>query len=203
MIIRRITRLPVALVGRLVRLHLKCALRVYGPEYVLSRLDRFATWLGYQHVLRSLGATIGEKCHIEAVVIQNAREGRCDNLRIGNHVYMGAKILFDLAASVTIKDDAAVGSYSCFVTHFDVGDRPLKNRFPRQEGSIVVGKGSFVGDGAMILHGVTIGDYALVGAMSLVNRDLPANAVAYGVPCRVARQYEGDPEADGHCETDR
>jgi acetyltransferase-like isoleucine patch superfamily enzyme len=47
------------------------------------------------------------------------------------------------------------------------------------------GHGARVGSGVTILAGVTIGDHALVGAGSVVTKDIPAGAVAYGVPARV------------------
>lgn len=51
-----------------------------------------------------------------------------------------------------------------------------------------IGRNCWIGAGTTILPGVTIGDNTVVGAGSLVTRDLPANVVAYGSPCRVMRE---------------
>lgn len=50
-----------------------------------------------------------------------------------------------------------------------------------------IGENCWVGAGVTILPGVTVGDNTVIGAGSLVTRDLPANVVAYGDPCKVAR----------------
>ena len=50
-----------------------------------------------------------------------------------------------------------------------------------------IGKNVWIGAGVIILPGVTIGDNAVIGAGAVVTRDIPANVVAFGVPCRVMR----------------
>jgi len=52
---------------------------------------------------------------------------------------------------------------------------------------VVVGSNVWIGYGAQILRGVTVGDNAIIGASSVVTRDIPANAVAAGTPARVVR----------------
>lgn len=51
-----------------------------------------------------------------------------------------------------------------------------------------VGRNCWIGAGAVIMPGVTIGDNSVIGAGSVVTKDIPANVVAYGNPCRVARE---------------
>ena len=52
---------------------------------------------------------------------------------------------------------------------------------------IKIGNGVWVGAGAIILPGVTIGDHSVIGAGAVVNRDIPANCVAVGNPARVIK----------------
>lgn len=56
---------------------------------------------------------------------------------------------------------------------------------------VKIGNGVWVGAGAIILPGVTIGDHAVIGAGSVVTKDIPANVVAVGNPCRVLREITG------------
>ncbi|WP_405001050.1 DapH/DapD/GlmU-related protein [Hydrogenophaga palleronii] len=53
---------------------------------------------------------------------------------------------------------------------------------------MVIGDGAWLGGGAIVCPGVTIGENTVVGAGSVVVRDLPANVLAVGNPCRVVRQ---------------
>jgi len=52
---------------------------------------------------------------------------------------------------------------------------------------VVIGRNCWIGVGAIILPGVTIGDNTVIGAGSVVDKDIPANAVAVGNPCKVVR----------------
>jgi galactoside O-acetyltransferase len=168
---------------------------VFGRRYILLRINEYSRWIGAVSILRILGASVGEGTHIEpGVRIQNARGGRCSNLRIGEHVYIGPECLFELASCITIEDYVVISARTTFVTHADVGDRPLKHRFPRKEGPIRVGKGTWVGVNTTVLHGVSIGEYTVIGAMSLVNKNIPANCIAFGIPCRVAKQFDHSPK---------
>jgi galactoside O-acetyltransferase len=178
--------------------YIYCVFFVFGRCYVLSRIDRYARWVGIIAILRILGARIGKDTRIEpGIRIQNALQGACHNLKVADHVYIGPECLFDLALPIVIEDDVAISARVSFITHADVGDRPLKRRFSRKEGTITVHRGAWIGVNVTILHGVSIGEYSVVGAMSLVNRDVPANCVAFGIPCHVEERFGKLPEAEG------
>jgi acetyltransferase-like isoleucine patch superfamily enzyme len=104
--------------------------------------------------------------------------------------------LFDLASEITIEDHAAISAQVTFVTHTNVGDQPLRRRFPYRDGPIIVRRGAWLGVNTTVLQGVCIGEYAAVGAMSLVNKDVPANCKSFGIPCQVTQQFPDLQEAD-------
>lgn len=92
---------------------------------------------------------------------------------------------------IEIGDNTTVSFDVAFVTH-DAGTRVLRNLAKTDKekqtviyGKIVVGKNCFIGCRSTILPGVKIGDNTIIGAGSIVNRDIPSNCVAAGVPCRV------------------
>ena len=95
---------------------------------------------------------------------------------------------------ITIGDKTTVSFDVAFVTH-DAATRVLRN-LPGHNpetviyGTINVGKNCFIGCRSVILPGVTIGDNTIVGAGSIVNRDLPANSVCAGAPCKVICSLE-------------
>ena len=98
--------------------------------------------------------------------------------------------LIEIGNNTTVSFDVA------FVTH-DAGTRVLRNLATNEKekqtviyGNIVVGNNCFIGCRSTILPGVKIGDNVIIGAGSVVNRDIPSNSVAAGVPCKVICSLE-------------
>lgn len=90
---------------------------------------------------------------------------------------------------VTIGDKTTVSFDVAFVTH-DAATRVLRNLPGRNPetviyGPIKVGRNCFIGCRSVILPNVTIGDNTIIGAGSIVNKDIPSGVVAAGVPCKV------------------
>jgi acetyltransferase-like isoleucine patch superfamily enzyme len=114
---------------------------------------------------RSIGVTIGERCRF---------------LGVGAHTFGSEPYLITLGDHVTVTGDVR------FVTH-DGGVWVFRDTDPRIDvfGPIRVGNNVFIGLGVIILPGVTIGDNVVIGAGAVVNRDVPSDSVAAGVPARV------------------
>jgi len=129
------------------------------------------------------GCSIGDNTKIGAFVeIQkNAFIGR--NCKISSHTF--------ICEGVTIEDNVFVGHNVSFIndTHprATAADGRLQNESDWQVEPTLVKKGASIGTGSTILANVTIGENALVGAGSVVTRDVPANAVVAGNPARVLR----------------
>lgn len=90
---------------------------------------------------------------------------------------------------VKIGDNTTVSFEVAFVTH-DAATRVIRNLPDGNPetgyfGPIIIGKNCFIGCRTTILAGVHIGDNSIIGACSLVNRDIPDNVVAAGNPCRI------------------
>lgn len=136
-------------------------------------------------LLKEMFAEIGENCYVEPPF--HANWG-------GKHVHFGNGIYANF--NLTLVDD----------THIYVGDRtmfgpnvtiasathPISPEL-REKGyqynlPVHIGKNCWLGAGVTVMPGVTIGDNTVVGAGSVVTKDLPANVVAVGNPCRVLRE---------------
>ena len=95
---------------------------------------------------------------------------------------------------ITVGDDTTISFDCAFVTH-DAATRVIRN-LPGQDKETViykpinVGKNCFIGCRCVILPGVTIGDNVIIGAGSIVNKDILSNTVAAGTPCRVICSLE-------------
>lgn len=83
------------------------------------------------------------------------------------------------------------------LTHMSVGyaDHPLKGHVPSSEETTVLAKGCFVGAGAIILPGVTVGECACVAAGSVVTRNVPPWTLVSGVRAKIIRSI-GRPARD-------
>jgi len=104
---------------------------------------------------------------------------RLTGARIGRHVSIGLAVVFDIFYPhlITIEENSVIGYNSVILCHdFRVGEAFT--------GPVHIGKNVLVGANTTILPGVTIGDGARIGAMSLVNRDIPPGVLAAGVPAR-------------------
>lgn len=127
------------------------------------------------------------------------------NLHIGKHCYFNFDCVFLDVAPITIGDYVLVGPNVSFYTPLHPMDWRLRRNYYDENGElatnesaapIVVGDDVWIGGGAIILAGVTIGARSVIGAGSVVTRDIPADVFAAGNPCRVIRKLgEEDREA--------
>ncbi len=130
------------------------------------------------------GCTIGENTKIGAFVeIQkNARIG-C-NCKVSSHTF--------ICEGVDIEDDVFIGHGVTFINDtFPRATNPggaLQTEEDWRVERTLVKKGASIGSGATILSNVTIGEKAIVGAGSVVTRDVPANSVVAGNPARFIRE---------------
>jgi UDP-2-acetamido-3-amino-2,3-dideoxy-glucuronate N-acetyltransferase len=133
------------------------------------------------------GAKIGKNCSLGQNVNIGSRAVIGDGVKIQNNVSV-----YD---DVVIEDDVFCGP-SCVFTNV-INPRAFVERKHEYKKTIIK-KGASIGANATIVCGVTIGEYALIGAGSVVTRDVPAYALAYGNPARVrgkvnksGEKYEG------------
>ncbi|MGE5597618.1 MAG: acyltransferase [Hyphomicrobiales bacterium] len=130
----------------------------------------------HAEILREFGAQVGRDCSIHGPI--HIVNGGADfsRLRIGDRVHLGTNVLIDLADDVTIEDEATLSMNASLITHIDVGPGPLRQRRPRETGPVRIARGAYLGAGATVLHGVTVGECATVGAHALVAKDVAAGA---------------------------
>lgn len=136
-------------------------------------------------MLKIMFAEIGENCYIEPPFHSNFG---------GKHVHFGKNVYANF--NLTCVDDTHiyVGDYTMIgpnVTLATAGHPILPEL--REKGyqfnmPIHIGKNCWLGAGVVVLPGITIGDNTVVGAGSIVTKDLPPNVVAVGNPCKVLRE---------------
>src|SRR5690606_7684339 len=96
-----------------------------------------------------------------------------------------------LCTGVTIEDEVFIGHHVCFTNDLfpraTTGDGVLKGDGDWELVPTLVQRRASIGSGAVILPGVTIGSEAIVGAGSVVTRDVPARTIVVGNPARILR----------------
>jgi acetyltransferase-like isoleucine patch superfamily enzyme len=117
-----------------------------------------------------------------------------DLVRIGDRCLIGRGSSIVGHESIVIGDDVWTGQ-QVHITDMNHGyldvDVPISKQ-AAAPGPVVVGSGSWLGHGVVVLPGVTIGRNVVVGAGSVVARDLPDHCVAVGVPARPVRRFDPD-----------
>lgn len=137
-----------------------------------------------QEILRALIGKMGEDCFITGPFW-------CDygcNLTLGDRFYANHNLVILDCAEVRFGDDVLVGPNCGFYTAAHPLDAEQRKRGLEFARPIVVGNGVWFGGGVQVLPGVRIGDRAVIGAGSVVTRDIPPNCLAVGNPCKVLHE---------------
>lgn len=145
-----------------------------------------------REVAAELFGRMGEGCYLEPPL-------RCDygfNIRLGDRVYVNFNLVVLDCAAVTIGNDVLIGPNVGIYTAGHPVDPGLRREGLEFALPVTIEDGVWIGGHAVIAPGVRIGRNSVIGAGSVVTKDIPANVVAVGNPCRVIRPItEKDREA--------
>lgn len=136
-------------------------------------------------MLKDMFAEIGEDCYIEPPLRSNWG---------GHHVHFGNSVYANF--NLTLVDDTHiyVGDYTMIGPNVTIATAghpilpELREKAYQFNQPVHIGRNCWLGAGVVVLPGVTIGDNSVIGAGSIVTKDIPANVVAVGNPCRVLRE---------------
>ena len=137
----------------------------------------------YEQIQKELfGENIGENSTVMAPIQGAALQ----KLKIGNNVFINSNCLAMARGGITIEDDVMLAAnVQLLSNNHDEYDRNILLCKP-----IHIKKGAWIGAGATILPGVTVGKYAIVGASAVVTRDVGDYEVAVGVPAKVVKTLD-------------
>ena len=139
----------------------------------------------YQQILKELfGDNLGEGAYVAAPI-----QGAClDRIKMGKNVMINSNLLAMARGGITIEDDVQIAANVQLLTNnHDPYERMVLPCKP-----ILIKKGAWIGAGATILPGICIGEHAIVGAASVVTKDVPDCAVVVGNPARVVKMLEAE-----------
>ncbi|MDO4189596.1 MAG: galactoside O-acetyltransferase [Lachnospiraceae bacterium] len=170
-------------------------LRIPDPKFIEEnkRLAQLAFRLNhtmpmtdeYQEIMKELfGDNLGEGSLVNAPIL-----GVCfDHIKIGKNVVINSNMLAMARGGITIEDDVQIAANVQLLTNnHDPYERRILPCRP-----ILIKKGAWIGAGATILPGICVGAHAIVGAASVVTKDVPDYAVVVGNPARVVKMLDAE-----------
>ncbi|MBM6826239.1 sugar O-acetyltransferase [Mordavella massiliensis] len=135
-------------------------------------------------LLKEMFAEIGEGVYLEPPFHANWA---------GHHVHMGKNVYANFNLTLVDDGEIYIGDYTMIGPNVTIAtaEHPVLPEL-RQEAyqfniPVHIGKNVWIGAGVIILPGVTVGDNTVIGAGSVVTKDIPSDVVAVGNPCRVLR----------------
>jgi maltose O-acetyltransferase len=142
-------------------------------------------------LLRWNGALVGRRCFVRGgLQIQESFQ-----FTLGNDVFINNGCIFDGSARIEIGDRVQFGFQVTLVTGDHLIGPPESRAGEHRARPIRIEEGAWIGARATILPGVIIGRGAVVAAGAVVTRDVPANALVAGVPAKVLRVLEDNPDS--------
>ena len=112
------------------------------------------------------------------------------NITLGKNVFINSNCKFQDQGGITIGDNVLIGHNVVIATiNHDLNPKKRADMYPKP---VKIGSNVWIGSNVVILGGVTIEDGAVIGAGSIVTKDVPKNAVAFGSPCKVQKFTEGE-----------
>ena len=157
------------------------------PKGSISKKIRFFIWKACCSPLIALGFR-----NIDYYYLHGSNS-KVNKLKLGSGVSTADAIFNISSGSITIGDNTLLGHGVMILTGFhrfhDGKLAKLQPNGPKEvpdEGyDIIIGTGCFLGSGAIVLSGVKIGDNTIIGAGAVVDKDIPSNVFAAGVPARI------------------
>lgn len=137
-------------------------------------------------LLQKMFAEIGEGCYIEPPFHANWAG---HHVHFGKNVYANFNLTMVDDTHIYVGDNVMFGPNVTVATAGHPVDPELRAPVPYQYNLPVhIGSNVWLGAGVIVLPGVNIGDNSVIGAGSVVSKDIPANVVAVGTPCRILRE---------------
>jgi len=136
-------------------------------------------------LLKEMFAEIGEGCYIEPPLHANWAG---HHVHFGKNVYANFNLTLVDDTHIYVGDNTLIGPNVTIATAGHPIDPDLRKKGYQYNAPVRIGKNCWIGAGVLILPGVNVGNNTVIGAGSVVTKDIPSNVVAFGNPCRVYRE---------------
>lgn len=147
------------------------------------------------------GITIGDHTIVSRSTILRTKDG---TIAIGSGSGIGANCVLASSSRLDIGKNLLMASCVCVLAGgqhaFDRTDLPIVEQGMVSKGGIAIGANVWLGTRVTVLDGVRIGDNAVIGACSMVNKDIPDYAIAYGTPAKMISDRRETNKNENHRE---
>lgn len=190
--------------------------RPYWVKKTYRRLERYYVKYFLKPQLESLGrgfffmkpwhislfggpVSIGQHVHIIADKDRMVRfcawqqREHQGHINVGDYCLICPGVRIDSASEIRIGDSCMIAS-GAYLTDADWHDVYNRNQTIGHTAPIIIGHNVWIGDSAIVLKGVTIGDNSIIGAGAVVAQDIPANVVVAGNPAKVVKTLNAEKE---------
>lgn len=124
-----------------------------------------------------LGFGKGSSCYDNVLVL--------GDVVVGKDCWIGPNVILDGQGGLEIGDNCDISAGVQIYSHHTVKRATTRGKEKEELAPVKIGSGIYIGPQAVIQMGVTIGDGAVIGAMSFVNKDVPAGAKVWGCPAKI------------------
>jgi acetyltransferase-like isoleucine patch superfamily enzyme len=107
------------------------------------------------------------------------------DVKVGRNTWIGPSVILDGSGTLLIGNNCSISSGVQIYTHHTVKWATSGGNIAPERKPTVIGSSVYIGPNSIVQMGVTIGDGSVIGAMSLVTRDIPAGMKAWGIPAHV------------------
>ncbi len=162
--------------------------KMYGCPRILKYGDNTN-----KAILKAFGAKVGENVRVRSPIILNNTLKRYENLIIEDNCLLNGNNYLDLTNKIILHEGVSLGPGVTIMTHNRYNYNPfLEDRLAHTCGrkEVVIKKGAGIKAGALIIHGITIGENAVVAGNAVVNRDVPDNCFVAGVPAKIIKEIK-------------
>ena len=118
------------------------------------------------------------------------------DVKVGKHTWIGPFTLLDGTGGLKIGDYCNISSGVQIFTHDTVKWALSGGKAEYERAEVKIGNCCYIGPLSIITKGVKVGDFSLIGANSLVNKDIPKNSIVFGIPAKVVGKVEISEEGD-------
>ena len=158
-------------------------------------------WLLYTHLFSKIPYSLGSKLRKmvlgklihdldESTSVSHNVKILCpQKIRLGKHVSIANNVILDCRGSLKVGDDSIIGFETVILTsthRHEEKDVPIRKQGMFSK-PISIGKDVWIGARTIIMPGITIHDGAIIGANSVVTRDVPSKAIVGGIPAKIIK----------------